>query len=431
MDESLPASRNWITMLPNLTSHLPSIHPYLTANIRIAMAQQKGSQPSEKLTEDTQFPHIEGNIKGFLYNLHKCYESKKDDCSSKVALEGTVKVDGMHADIVFNITKDDLENLGTKEDAVAESLAAMSVRDATVDSATPNKSHALPRFQSRNTVVTTEKPIQGFPSNFTGQSRELLLLKRTILRRFLEVNPEKSIDIGHPLIVAGEWIGPKIRPGAGVTKLSKRFVILTISINSIWQRDADFANIEAPQIDVYNVGRVPSYTVDFELNNMSHSNPAFQQMYQYSDDIEKDCPFARAMGVSDDKCKGEGIVWKPATPRGRGDASLWFKTKGIVERKKVEAQAEAFRRKEASAKAHAQQLAGALVTDRRIEQGYEYLQELNLEVDEANTPVFVEWVVGDVLREEELTINESRVKKGLLRIELISFAREKYKERPE
>lgn len=284
-----------------------------------------------RLAAEEKFPHIEGNCKGWFQCIE--HSLSPNDLAGTVQLEGTVKLDGAHADIVLDLTHEDVQSvLGSKTQKASESLStgglADALSEASLKESLPPKG-LKPRFHSRNAVVSSMNSIYDFPTSLEQQSEELQALKIRVLKRFCELHLDEPLQTHYPLILAGEWIGAGVQKGAGVCHLyPRRFVLLAVSINGVWQRDAEFRNIEAPAIGVYNIFRAPSYEVEFDLNNLSEDNPAIRRMFMLSDEIEQCCPFALAMGVSKEKCRGEGIVWKIGTPQGRSNPKLWFKTRG-------------------------------------------------------------------------------------------------------
>ena len=54
------------------------------------------------------------------------------------------------------------------------------------------------------------------------------------------------------------------------------------------------------------------------------------------------------------------------------------------------------------------------VTEQRLEQGISYLQEMQHEVDVQNIGVFLKWVVSDVMKEENDTIEANGLDKKML-----------------
>jgi len=54
------------------------------------------------------------------------------------------------------------------------------------------------------------------------------------------------------------------------------------------------------------------------------------------------------------------------------------------------------------------------VTENRLEQGLSFFKENNIEPDAKNTGEFLRWIVTDVLKEEEITLDEKKVKAAIV-----------------
>lgn len=71
-----------------------------------------------------------------------------------------------------------------------------------------------------------------------GAVEKLRLLKDPILRlrnlyvaKWKQLNPNVPINKGHPVIIAGEWVGPGIFKTVALNELPKRiFVIISVSV---------------------------------------------------------------------------------------------------------------------------------------------------------------------------------------------------------
>lgn len=306
------------------------------------------------------FPKISGKASDFLDQLKTLKRAGKLPMSH-VDIEGTVKLHGMHADIVFDISSTD-----------------------TTDSII---------FQSRNRECAPDASQHGWPCNIAQHESTLKGLRDQVLVRHNELNPNQDIDSQHPLIIAGEWIGPKVQKDVGVSELSHRLVILTIQINGVWQHDLDYADIEAPEAAIFNVQRVPPYHVRLDLDDLSMENPALIEMQRLADEAEKCCPFAAAFGI--ENSMGEGIVWKPNIPEARNSAKYWLKTKGP----KFGPENRIRSSNSSTGQITPRQAAKKWLTERRIEQGFEYLAEMQT-AGKARFKVFKQWVTDDILLEE-------------------------------
>ena len=114
------------------------------------------------------------------------------------------------------------------------------------------------------------------------------------------------------------------------------------------------------------------------------------QIKKLVEDVERECPFAKSLGFLG---KGEGIVWK--ADEGHGSSSYWFKTKGgslaVSHITKLPPSAIDIENKERIIN-----FAKAIVTEVRLEQGWEYLDEK----EDKGIPKFLSWITNDCLMEE-------------------------------
>lgn len=184
--------------------------------------------------------------------------------------------------------------------------------------------------------------------------------------------------------------------------------MLAIQINGIWQKDTDYAKIEAPIASIYNILKVPQYQIELDTSNLTMSNPALLEMQRLADEAEAECPFAASFGIPNSR--GEGIVWKPGTPEGRSDAKYWLKTKGPIIGPENRIQAinptDNANEKATTAK-DVQALAAAWFTDRRVQQAEEFLVEMGIPQQSA-PKAFRKWITDDILKEEATEIEELR-----------------------
>lgn len=321
---------------------------------------------------ENSFPKISGRPKDFLKQLQSLKD--RDVLPTKLVLEGTVKLHGSHADIVY-----DLKAASTEV-----------------------------TFQSRNRICAPTDSQQGWPRNLVKYLDDLTTLRDEIIARFQQLNPATLLDRTKPLIVAGEWIGEKVQKDVGVSELSHRFVVLTIQVNGLWQADTDYGDIEASAASIYNILRVPQYKVDLDTSDLTLSNPALLELQRLADEIEAECPFAASFGIMNSR--GEGIVWKPGTPEGRSDARYWLKTKGPIigpeNRIEVASVGQDGGMKPINAN-QVQSIVAAWVTERRLEQAHEYLAEMGTDA-QRRPKEFRKWVAEDILKEEATEIEELR-----------------------
>jgi len=100
---------------------------------------------------------------------------------------------------------------------------------------------------------------------------------------------------------------------------------------------------------------------------------------------------------------GEGIVWVGVT-KGWTESKFWFKTKGEKhegkrgEKQKNTVPIDIERVNSISA------LVDTIVSEGRLQQGFDHLRENNNEFSRKSTGIYVNWVYGDVVKEHLDTI---------------------------
>lgn len=180
------------------------------------------------LPKGIKFPHIEGNNKAFLKSVEAVFPP--EERIGAVILEGTVKLHGVHADIVLDLTEQEVVQLRNansskqtlpSHDSKDPSIESHSVLLSKMSLAESIESERLPpRFQSRNTVASSANSFYDFPMHLEQRIEALHLLRWRTLRRFCCLYPDQTINTKYPLILGGEWVGTKVqRVSASLTSL--------------------------------------------------------------------------------------------------------------------------------------------------------------------------------------------------------------------
>lgn len=350
----------------------------------------------------TIFPKIEGKTNTLRATMGKLNEKHK--LPAVVTMEGTVKLHGLHADIIF-----DLSDLSASQHGKHAPIWTDSMGNDEAGNDSPGLKGVT--FQSRNRVCAPTDDLIGWPRQISRQPAALTYLRGRILARFHEVNPNTKLLCEKPMIIAGEWIGRGVQKSVGINKLERGFVILSININGMWQRDSDYAMIEANRASIYSIYNAPPYEVQFDTSDLSDMNPAFFEMQRLADEVEAACPFAARFGFPD--MPGEGIVWKLGTREGRLNPRCWIKTKGPA----FGESSSRLSKRNAEMKVDRDMTLGKLadfwITDRRVEQGFEYLLEMGIADIKDGQKMFCEWVTADILNEEKAKIERLRLAGGL------------------
>jgi hypothetical protein len=343
------------------------------------------------LTQPTLYPKITthiGEITKALKDLYRGPESPEVDTQlDPISFVGTVKLHGTHADI--RIDSDDRIVL-----------------------------------QSRNVVdLQPAKDNAGFATAMSKKTKALLRLRDIIITRFVQLNPNMPIERDQPVLIAGEWIGQSIQKGVAVSQLSKRFVIISISINGRWQNDSDYGCIALPNHDIYNVSRAGVFKSTLHPEDPQRT---IAELEILADQVAAQCPFAATFGLEG---AGEGIVWKPAEAAYNANPALWFKTKGgrfkptFVAPHKQSTDGSKQKREVAAA------VARVWASEQRLEQGLEYLQEIGTKREMRALSMFLKWVQNDIMVEEKGCIAEQKIDKQTLNIEIAKIAKVWYIQR--
>lgn len=299
-----------------------------------------------------------------------------------VALTGTAKLHGTHADVVIESD---------------ESI----------------------RFQSRNrlNIVPGKEDNQGFAAFASTRKTEWLDLKRRYIERFRALNPNMILDAEQPVVIAGEWCGLGIMKGVAISKLPPLFVVFSVQINGGWVLDEDYGDMNCENVRVFNISKAGFFHHDFDLDDIDGSEAVIKAMVER---VENVCPFGAALGVTG---KGEGIVWKPRDKH--QDSEQWFKTKGdsfaVSTSHKLPPSA-------VSKENHqrVENFARSVVTEQRLEQGWNYLEEMNLLQDLSGLGKFLGWINKDVMAEEAREMEKLKIEKGSLGPALVSIAKPWY-----
>ncbi|KAH7068093.1 hypothetical protein BKA63DRAFT_105997 [Paraphoma chrysanthemicola] len=338
--------------------------------------------------ESTLYPKITTHIRqivGALEHLHRDPENREEDVHlDPIPIVGTVKLHGTHADI---------------------------------------RIHADDRiiFQSRNIVdLQPGNDNAGFATAMSTKNKALLRLRDIIVARFMQLHPDTPIEPDKPIIIAGEWIGKSIQKGVAVSSLSKRFVIISININGQWQKDSDYGGIALPNHDIYNISRAGVFTSTLYPKEVNRTTIELEAL---ADQVAAKCPFAATFGIEGE---GEGIVWKPADSPHNANPTLWFKTKGgRFKPTFIAPPKQSPEGREAIVEAAAA-VAKVWTSERRLEQGLEYLDEMSVKRDMKGLSTFLKWVQHDIMIEEQGYIAEHKIDKQMLNIEIAKIAKAWY-----
>lgn len=215
----------------------------------------------------------------------------------------------------------------------------------------------------------------------------------------------------------GEWCGPSVNAKTAIGKLPERWVIFGVlltwengqehwlhvePIAEAWARSgaADLLPGACPDgLKIHFITDYPRYTLSIDFNE---PEAALGPLEKLTLEVEVSCPVAKAMGSDG---IGEGLVWVCNDPvYGRHV----FKTKGSKHKgtknsRPVQVVPEAMASLDA--------FVNAVLTDSRLEQGFDLLAAQFGKVTQDHLGDFLQWVGRDVLKEESDTMQASGLEK--------------------
>lgn len=241
-------------------------------------------------------------------------------------------------------------------------------------------------YQSRNRVLSLDDDNYDFAKYIEDNKSEFLKIFDEIKNK---INTEKYDSI----IIYGELAGKGIQNKVAVSQIDRFFApfsIVGVNKDTVDELDVKLSINES--IRFYPVETFGVYNVQLDLDNV---HLAQQEIKDLTISIENECPVGKYFGVSG---TGEGIVFTDETKQ------YSFKSKGekhSVSKVKVIADVDIEKINKIK------DFVDYSVTENRLNQGIEYLKEMNKELDISNMGDFLRWLANDVLKEEQDVITEN------------------------
>ena len=322
-------------------------------------------------SESTLYP----KIRKLSDLIHRIKQKTPD--RTKIPIIGSIKLHGAHVDLVF----------------FADAF----------------------RIQSRNVLeLTPSNDLHGVEAFMSPIHESIVQLRMKILQRYNQLNPNNVIDLDLPIIIAGEWCGMGIQKKMAISKLPRFFVIISIRVNGSWVPEQDYADISDEQNRIYNIGKVGFYELVVNMENIDTSEAEIQNLVTK---VERQCPFGQALGAEG---RGEGIVWKAVGHF--EDPEMWFKYKGdsqaVSHSWKLDATAAT-----SDNRVREESFAKTVVTEPRMQQGWDYLRETGVRREKAAMGAFLAWVTNNIFEEEKREMAEMGFSKAKLRPVIKAIAR--------
>lgn len=241
-------------------------------------------------------------------------------------------------------------------------------------------------YQSRNRVLSLDDDNYDFAKYIEDNKAEFLKIFDEIKNK---INTEKYDSI----IIYGELAGKGIQNKVAVSQIDRFFApfsIVGVNKDTVDELDVKLSINES--IRFYPVETFGVYNVHLDLDNVYLAQ---QEIKDLTINVENECPVGKYFGVSG---TGEGIVFTDETKQHS------FKSKGekhSVSKVKVIADVDIEKINKIK------DFVDYSVTENRLNQGIEYLKEMNKELDISNMGDFLRWLANDVLKEEQDVITEN------------------------
>lgn len=277
------------------------------------------------------------------------------------------------------------------------------------------KGEPVYQVQSRNNILTLESDNAGF-AQFALNPKVKSFVKEKIEKIYNKLSQEEKVKV-LSIFVYGEWAGSNIQKGVAITQMEKFFAPFDVAIylekenqeeNSQevfvrkWLNQKEVEEFKNEELRIFPISTVvsPEY-LNIKFDAISLEKVA-KELSNLTVEVEKEDPFAKHFGFSG---VGEGIVWKVVYEEDYGDqfdlrkiGDLRFKVKG---EKHAVSKVKTLAPIDFEKVAKLTEAVDKYVTENRLNQGIDYLNEMHKELIVENTGFFIQWIQKDILKEEQ------------------------------
>lgn len=277
------------------------------------------------------------------------------------------------------------------------------------------KGEPVYQVQSRNNILTLESDNAGF-AQFALNPKVKSFVKEKIEKIYNKLSQEEKVKV-LSIFVYGEWAGSNIQKGVAITQMEKFFAPFDVAIylekenqeeNSQevfvrkWLDQKEVEEFKNEELRIFPISTVvnPEY-LNIKFDAISLEKVA-KELSNLTVEVEKEDPFAKHFGFSG---VGEGIVWKVIYEEDYGDqfdlrkiGDLRFKVKG---EKHAVSKVKTLAPIDFEKVAKLTEAVDKYVTENRLNQGIDYLNEMHKEFIVENTGFFIQWIQKDILKEEQ------------------------------
>ena len=277
------------------------------------------------------------------------------------------------------------------------------------------KGEGVYQVQSRNNIITLEND-NCFFAQFALNPKVKSFVKEKIEKIYNKLSQEEKEEV-LSIFVYGEWGGSNIQKGVAITQMEKFFAPFDVAIyfkkedkeentpeNFVrkWLDQKEVEEFKNEELRIFPISTVvkPEY-LEIKFDAVSLEKVA-KELGDLTLEVEKEDPFAKHFGFSG---IGEGIVWKVIYEEDYGNqfdlrkiGDLRFKVKG---EKHAVSKVKTLAPVDFEKVARLSEAVDKYVTENRLNQGIDYLNEMHKELIVENTGFFIQWVQKDILKEEQ------------------------------
>lgn len=267
------------------------------------------------------------------------------------------------------------------------------------------------KAQSRNRILSLGNDNAGFALWVDTNKARIVEIIQDFLSDYLSPLEEEDFqEYGWShFVLYGEWFGPGIQKNVAVNKLdSKKFAIFaycfsdggedTHTLNFITDDKKENQTFNNPDIEMYPITAFGYDEVTVDFSDSDKLIKAQEQFLTDAEEVGKNCPVASYFGIDG---PGEGHVYVPMSYL---DTRIKFKVKSkahTVSKTKV------LSAKDIKRVAEVSDFVKDICTEARLEQGIEYLKEMEIPLEAGSTGDYIRWVVLDTFKEEGDIIEKS------------------------
>lgn len=252
-------------------------------------------------------------------------------------------------------------------------------------------------------AVSRTKVILPTPTNDNAEFAKFVEKNQDVFAKLINyVSSVYRINLNENTIgLYGEWAGKKIQKGVAIANIDRFFTIFGIKVIPFdglpsWV-DCGIPNMESPDHRIFNIKYFKMYEVIVDFANPQLAQNDIVAMTQ---EVDNECPVGKAFGQTG---VGEGIVFTATYENKR----YQFKSKGL---KHTVSKVKTIASIDVDNVNGVNTFVDYSLTENRLNQAIERVFTMNnIKPSFDKIPVFVSWVVKDILAEEKDTIEKNNL----------------------